>query len=231
MDVLTICQRAAPWMGISVPDAVFGSSQREHVELAAIVNEAAGDIAEAHDWQLLKRLCTYAGDGATEAFDAPTDYGWMPKDQRIWSSEQEAPMTHVLSHDDWLELEVKSYDLVVRAWTLIGGQFAFKPTMAVGETAKLYYQSNLYAYGISAGNKAEFTADTDTFRLSDRLLKLAIIWRWRASKSLDYAEDVTNYGIELARVIDRDRGAKMLAIGRGRHPRGVDIAYPQAIAP
>lgn len=231
MTILAACRGAAPYIGLAVPTSVFGSSEREHLELAEIANEAAADIMEAHDWQGLKVLQTYTGDGAAADFALPADFLRMPKDQRVWSSAQETPMTHVLSHDDWLELDVKSYELVIRAWTFLGGRFAVKPTMPTTETAKFYYQSNLYAQNAGGENRASFTMDSDVFRLPERLVKLDIVWRWKAAKGMDYAEDMANAEMARAKSIAADKGPRTLAIGRGAYPRGVTIAYPQAIRP
>lgn len=226
--ILDIIGRAALVIGSSVPSAVFGSSDREALELGEAAHEAADHMAEFHDWQRLKRLATMTGDGSTTAFDLPSDFLRMPKDQRVWSSAQETPMTHVLSHDDWLELDVKAYELVIRAWTILGGEFHTKPALDAGETAKFYYQSRMKVNG---GAKEEFSADEDTFDLDDRVLKLGIIWRWKANKGLDYAEDMVNYEMALATAVAADKGSRTLAIGRGTYPRGVSIAYPQAITP
>lgn len=231
MTVLSACRSAAPYIGLALPTSVYGSSEREHIELAEIANEAAADIMEAHDWQGLKLLNTYTGDGAAADFALPSDFLRMPKDQRVWSSAQETPMTHVLSHDDWLELEVKSYELVIRAWTILGGRFAIKPTMPSTETAKFYYQSNLYARAGDGSFKTAFDSDADSFRLPERLLKLAIIWRWKAAKGMDYAEDMANAETAQAKAIAADKGSRTMAIGRGSYPKGVTIAYPQAITP
>lgn len=230
MTVLSAIQGASVGLGLAAPSAVFAATDRTAVEMAEIAREAAQAIAEAHDWQVLKRLQTYTGTGAADAFDLPADFLRMPKDQRIWSSAQETPMTHVLSHDDWLELEVKTYELVTRAWTILGGQVAIKPTMPTGETAKFYYQSSHFARD-GAGTKADFTADGDEFRLPERVLKLGIVWRWRALKGLDYSEEMVNFEIALSKAIAADKGPRTLAMGRGRWPKGVTIAYPQAVRP
>lgn len=227
--VLATCQKASVKIGIAVPAAVYGSSTREHLELSQIANDAAEDILEQHDWQTLKTLHTITGDGATTEWALPTDFLRMPKDQRVWSSAQETPMTHVKSHDEWLELEVKSYELVTRCWTLLGGMLHTKPALATGETAKFYYQSRNYAVGTA--EQEAFTDDADTFRLPDRVLQLGIVWRWRSAKGLNYAEEMTNYEIALAKAIDADKGPRMFAIGRATMPRDADIAYPQAITP
>lgn len=229
-SVLDITGKACAYLGIEAPEALAASTDRTAVELAAVVQDAAEYIADQHDWQALKVLNTYTGTGAATAFDLPSDFLRMPKDTNIWSSAQETPMTHVLSHDDWLELEVKSYELVIRAWTIIGDQVAIKPTMPATETAKFYYQSTKI-FNDGSSNIAEFTADTDTFRLGDRLLRWGIIWMFKATKGLDYAEDLATFEIVLAKRIAEDKGARTIAVGRGRYPRGVDIAYPQAITP
>jgi len=47
----------------------------------------------------------------------------------------------------------------------------------------------------SGGVGEEFLNDADTFRLPERLLKLGMIWKWKALKGSPYAEDLGNYEV------------------------------------
>ncbi len=233
MTLLTAIQGACPHLGIAVPSVVYASTDREHVELVEIAREAVDDIVDAADWHTLKTLATITGDGSAASFALPSDYLRMPKDQQLWSNAQETPLSHVESHNDWLELDIKAFELVLRAWTLLSGEVAIKPTLPSAELVKYYYISNK-AIVSSSVNVADFAADGDTLRVStdgDRLLKLAIIWRWRALKRLDYAEDLNNYQMALDRAIMRDGGAKVIKVGMSRGMSGAQSAYPQAITP
>jgi hypothetical protein len=57
-------------------------------------------------------------------------------------------------------------------------------------------------------------------------LTLSIIWRWRASKRLEYAEDLKNFEIAMSEETARDKGSRILVVGAQRTPYGLRIAYP-----
>lgn len=226
MTILSVCQSASKIIGLAVPDAVMASTAREMVELSNIAQEMADRIASGHDWQPLSRIATVTGDGSTEAFDLPSDYDRMLLKAKVWSSSLETALSHILDLDQWLALDVQSFDFVVNAWTIYGGQIHIKPALASGVTAKFFYQSNLVVSPNAGENKTTFTADTDTFRLDERLLTLGIIWRWKEAKGQDYAEPMADYEEAKERLVLRDRGSKMLRIGPVRMPSDVRIAYP-----
>jgi len=229
MTILSVCQQVTPVIGLEVPTQVFGGTDREQIELQALANEMAQRIARAHDWELLTTLSTYTGDGVAETFALPSDYDRMPKKAQLWSSSLETPLTHITSTDRWLDLDVRSFDFVINAWIKIGGEIGIKPAMATGVTAKHYYQSNLIVEPVSGPNQTEFLLDTDAFRLSERLLKLGMIWQWKANKGHPYAEDLANYEEFKEKEISDDKGSRILFIGPRRRPKGTRTAYPQAI--
>ena len=229
MTILSVCQQVATVIGINVPSQVYGGTDREQVELQSLANEMAKRIARAHDWQLLMTVATYAGDDVAETFALPTDYDRMPKKAQLWSSTLSTPLTHIQSADRWLDLDIRAFDFVVNAWIIIGGEMAIKPAMATGVSAKHYYQSNLIVSPASGPDQVEFVIDTDTFRLSERLLKLGMIWQWKANKGLPYAEDMANFEELKEKQIGADKGSRMLVIGARRRPSGVKTAYPQSI--
>ena len=72
----------------------------------------------------------------------------------------------------------------------------------------------------------EFRNDTDTFILSETLLKLAIIWMYRQSKGRPYAEDMATYEREKEKLIAQDGGSKIITVGKVRMTGDFDIAYP-----
>lgn len=229
MTLLSVVQDVAKVVAVDVPDQVAASTDRDHVELFGLANEMAARIASGHDWQTFSHIHTLTGDGSTEDFSLPDDYDRMMVKSQVWSSSLETPLSPISDLDQWLGLEVQSFDFVVNAWTIYGGLMHIKPALATDVTAKFFYQSNLIIAPSSGANKELFTADDDTFRLSERLLELGMIWQWRANKGLPYAEDMVNYETLLARLVARDKGSRMLRIGRVRMPSDVSVAYPQAI--
>lgn len=231
MSLLTVFQEACTsGIALEKPAAVYGSTTREHIELANIANEMAAMIAASHEWQILNQIAVIAGDGTTEDFALPSDYDRMLDKSQLWSTSLETPLSPISDRDQWLELDIKSFDFVINAWILYGGEIHIKPALSTGVQVKYWYQSNLWGLN-GATPISEFTADTNTFRIDERLLKLGIIWKWREMKGLPYAEDLATYERLLAKLAMRDKGSRIIRLGKAVLPRDTTVAYPQSIVP
>jgi hypothetical protein len=227
--ILEIVRSAAPRIGIARPDQLFGNTSDESVEIRAVLQEAADRIVRAHDWSKLKVEETHTGDGVTEGFALPADYIRMAKEAQIWSTRWQHPLAPVTA-EEWLRLDVREYDLIVGTWIILEGQVKYRPPLATGETGRFFYISDLAVAPASGANKARFTADTDTFRLGDRILELALIWEWRAAKGLPYEEHMATAETALAQAISDDKGARIIAQSSRRNFKG-KMAYPWGIVP
>jgi hypothetical protein len=229
MTALSVLQEAAPFIGLEVPTGVLSSTVREHVELKAVLNDMADTIAKSQSWQLLKRLATLTGDGTTEDFSLPSDYDWMPDTNDIYASDNDRPLCKVGNENIWLDHLEREFDPVPGEWIIYGGQLHIRKALGTGITARFFYQSNLMVAPATGANKATFTVDTDTFRLSERLLKLGVIFRWKQLKGLPYAEEMNDFENLKEKLAARDRGATMMSQGSGRIRRGVTVAYPGSV--
>lgn len=232
MTLLSVCKDVCKVIALEIPTTIIANDDREIVELLGVANEMAMRIAAGHEWQKFSAVCEYEGDGEQEDFDLPDNYDRMLVKASVWSSSLETALSPITDLDKWLEIDVQSFDFVINAWTIYGGQMHIKPALATGVTAKYFYQTNEFIADEDGYTyRPEFEADDDSFRLNERLLKLGMIWQWRAHKGLPYAEDMANYESALAREVMRDKGSRMLRIGKVRMPSDVRTAYPQAIEP
>lgn len=232
MTILTACQEAAVKLNQPRPTSVFSTSDAFANELVLAANETVEAIVGGYDWQKLTTLATFTGDGTTEAFDLPSDYVRMIKKAKVHSATwQNAAFTAAADEDAWLYAKDTSIVGTPGIWIILGGQFQVFPAMAVGETARFYYISNLAVAPNSGANKATFTLDSDTLRFSEELLRLGIVWQWRANKRMEYAEDMQNFEITMAQIYGADKGSSILTVGRRRISSSVDIAYPGMITP
>jgi hypothetical protein len=77
----------------------------------------------------------------------------------------------------------------------------------------------------SGGYGNAFMADTDSFRLDERLLKLGMVWQWKQNKGTSYAEDMGTYSDALSIAMGHDSPAPII-IGRRPMGGGVRTAYP-----
>lgn len=231
MTVLTAIQNVSASIALDRPEAVFSSTEREHFELQVLANTAGLYIAKDSEWQALKVVATLTGDGSATAFDLPADYDRMLKAAELRSSRYITSLTHINDSDQWLDMEIRQFNQIAGMWTLFGGQIHIRPAPAVGEEVKFFHMSKLWARDDQGSLKEGFANDADTFRLSETLLELCMIWKWRAQKGLPYAQDQDNYEDAKEKVIVADKGARILAVGRPRRLRGAATAYPVSIVP
>jgi hypothetical protein len=70
-----------------------------------------------------------------------------------------------------------------------------------------------------------FMNDGDTFRLDERLLKLGMIWQWKAQKGSPYAEDMGSYEDALRRAAGADSPAPTI-IDRLPISQTARVAFP-----
>jgi hypothetical protein len=233
MTILSVIKGVCPVIGLDVPEAVFASTAREHIELCSVANEIATRIgSDTRDWTKLKTLATLSGDGVAAGFALPADYLRMIKKASLWSSYSPfAKLTHYPDVDQWLGLQVQNVRQLIGAWTIIGDQIQINPVVPSGHSVKFYYITKNIVKPTDGPAKAAFTLDTDSYVLDERVLRLGIIWQWRANKGLPYSEDLANYEDALAVAAGSDRGSNIITMGQRRARLGADVAYPGVIVP
>ncbi len=229
MTVLTAAQTAGLRIKGEAPVSLFSSPTDFAKELANLATEVAVSIMKAHDWRRLTLLKTITGDGTDTSFALPSDYDRMPLGAKVYSASSMMPLRPARDVNQWLEFEIDPVVGDPGFWIILGNEFHIKPPLGNASTAKLYYISNLC---ITAGTKAAFTADADTFDIGgDRLVTLGLIYRWKELKGLDFALDEENYKTALSQEIGRDKGARILFAGAPRFSSDVNVAYPGVITP
>jgi hypothetical protein len=228
MTLLTTVNQVCAVIGVHKLTSVFSGidGNRTAFELLALANEMAQRIAgDARDWTMLRLTQTYNGDGTKEAFDLPANYKRMLSTSNVWrSTYTQAPMRFIPDTDEWLQRRrVNYYNAPHGEWTIYGGQMHIWPIMAVGVTASFPYLDRNCVALASGGNGFEFMADGDLFRLSERLLRLGMIWQWKANKGSPYAEDMASFEDAMSVAMGSDSPAPIIV---GNIPASGNVAYP-----
>jgi len=226
MTLLSALQSATVRLVGQKPTTFFSATDGIEVELTTLANDVVKDIIGGHDWRALTTLGTLIGyDGV--AFDLPSDFDRLPRAVRVWSTSWPGMFySPAKTLNEWYDLQQFSTSGAPGWWILLGGQMQIWPTVPTGTNVQFYYQSKNAVLSEAGAAKEEFTSDTDTFRLNERVLTLGVIWRWRAWKGLEYAEDMRNYELALSQEIASDKGSQIIAEGAPRIPAGVSVAYP-----
>ena len=229
MTVQSVVREVCSFVGVRPPNgSIFLTSQQDRTawEFVQLANEMVQRIAyDTRDWQLLRKRCAFIGNGTQASFPLPPDYQRMLLTSEVWrSSNTNAPMSFVSDPDDWLRKELQGYISPMGEWILEGGEMHIRPVLIADETAQFYYLRNTPVKLNSGGFGTQFLNDADTCVFPERLLKLALIWQWKANKGATYAEDLANYEDALAKVAGADKPSPVLV---GTQPMSSDanIAY------
>lgn len=230
MTVLTACAEAAIELNQPEPSTLFSTTDQFAKELRTQANRTAVAVAKAYDWQKLLAIHTLTGDGTTTSFSLPSNYARMTKGADLLTSSFGYRLVKARDANQWLYYQINNTIIGYPGrWIIIGGAIEVLPAIADGDTVKFYYIKNTIVTGASA--QTNFESDTDTFDLPERLITLGVVWRWRAQKRREYAEDLRNFEIALAEETATDKGSRVLVVGQQRIPVDAELAHPAIVVP
>lgn len=198
MSLLTAVQRVARQTGLTPPSSVMGSGEETWLQMVEWAQETVDDLAIRHDWRALHGTSAITGDGTTTDFALPSDFARLSKMPALSLDGSLSGFWPTGPVDDprFISAQTALIGWPGRAYKIEGGYVKFATAPASGELYTLSYQSSKPIYSIGSGtptNIAEWLYDTDTLRISERLLRLGLAWRWKAAKGLDYAEAMSSF--------------------------------------
>lgn len=230
--LLEIVQDACADVGQPRPSLVASATEETPKRMLRLLNKAGQQLLKDHDWNALTTVQTVTPT-ATQVQSAhpPSDFDRFTSETALWDIGMKRPAVGPLAMDKWLRLVVEVTSAADKYWTLIAGKVNILPVPAVTDSFVYSYQSKNWVLSGSSAAKAAFTDDDDTPRISDELLILELIWRWKQSIGLDYGEDMASAARLKETIIAADRGNRILSLAtpfRGELP---DSYWPGVITP
>lgn len=215
MTMLSICATAALRVGLPSLSAIAGNSNDNAVRLLALANEEGEDLSQRHRWQILTREATFTtlateSQGLMTAL-AGSDFQWL-NTETVWDRDSNEPW-HVMDDTEWQRSKANAITGPYPRFRIRGGYMIAIPTPTAGHTVAFEYQSANWATAQDGTTgKSSFTADDDTAKLSEPLMTLGVVWRWKKMMGLDYAENFRTYQMQVANHISRDGASKRITM-------------------
>src|SRR4029434_10549876 len=226
---LVVVQDVCATVGVEMPTSVFTNinANRTMQEMVALANEVAQRIAyDTREWTKLKLQQVFAGDGVATGFNLPANYKRMLFTASVWrSTSTQQPMEFVNDTDVWLRRRAANEYNAWGEWTLLGEQMLIYPAMGVSVTARFPYLDRNCVRLNAGGYGERCVTDADSYRLDERLLKLGMVWQWKAQKGSPYAEDMGTFGDALQIAMGADKPAPIM-VDRVPLSMSARIAYP-----
>ncbi len=230
MTLLTVVKDVCATVGVQVPSTVFGgiANNRTMQEMVSLASEMAQRIAfDTRDWQGMQVGHTFVGDGVATNFNLPADFKRLLLNSNVWrSTSTQQPMMFIPDVDEWTRRRLAGETDSRGEWRLFGTYMGIHPAMGVGTNAAFIYLNRNCVRLASGGAGDTFMGDGDQFVLDERLLKLGMVWQWKAQKGSPYAEDMGSYSDALANAMGHDAPAPILIDRRPMSHSNRGVAYP-----
>lgn len=228
MTLLSMIGDVMQALGNPAPQVVVSSTDTTVLELLAMANTSGKALAIAYPWQEITKECVFTSTAAYDqgAFnsDLVTDGDFNRlSNNTLWNRSQimqaMGPVTGVEWQSD-VAFQAAAPMPKFRIWQnhLWLGPVGSLPV--AGYTWAFEYISSNWCQSAAGVGQSAWAADTDTGILSENLMKLDVLWRWKASKSLEYADDLENFTTEFNLRTGQTTGARSLYLG------GANVIFP-----
>lgn len=212
--VQTACKR----IGLTAPSSVVGNATENIIRLLALANEEGEDLAQRHRWQRLVDEATFT-TSAAESQGAITTiagaaFGWIC-DDTVWnrtSIRQWFPVSDV----DWQQMKARTVTGPATYFRIRGNNLIALPTPTAGDTIAFEWVSKNWCQSSGGTGQSAWSADADTGIVDEAVMTMGVIWRWKHTNGLDYAEDFRKYETRVANLISRDGSRPRLNMGGAR---------------
>jgi hypothetical protein len=206
-------QKSCRLLSLPIPTEVVTSPDTQVQLLYALAQEEGEEMADCHDWQVLTEQHTFNTVAAeVQPGAVPSDWDHFINNSffnRTTRREMLGPITPQM----WQAIKAQpQFNQVFLCFRERDGNFLITPEPAAGNEIAYEYISKNFVVAANGDRKAEFTADTDTTVLPEKLIVLGIRWRFLKSKGLDYNEDFRTYQEQLQESTSREQGATKLDV-------------------
>ena len=214
MSILSVLTTAMPICGLPVPAQAVSSTDSNVQKFVALAQDLGDELAERFWWRNLNIAGQITGDGTTTLFALPSDWGVLSPGQKFNSSVYPLlPLPGPVSNETLSALKVLPSFPTRPVWRIIGGTLEFFPALGAGEVVTFnYYSTNWVSNAGGTQRQPGFLLDSDFSMIDEKLLRRGLVYRWKQSKGLDYAEDFRSYQISLDRAAGREDAERIVAM-------------------
>lgn len=229
MSLLTLIGNASVRIGEPRPGVVVGATDPTVMQLLSLANEVGTELMDTGDWRKLRKEKTFTTLAQeTQTGMVPTDLGaWI--DETFWNRTARRPIYGPISSAQWQAWKAFDTFPVMDVFYFRGSDILVQPVPPAGETYAFEYIKNLWCQSAVGVEQSEWLADTDTGILSERLMTLGIIWRYKQARGLNYDKDEEIYNLEVSKELAKDspRSTHSFANGNNWWGRRPGLVIPE----
>lgn len=204
MTLLTVVQEVCDELSLDEPTDVLSSTDLMVRQLARLVQRQGDDMARIYDWSKLIVQREFTSSGDYPQTEPPADWERFLDNSTLWNKSRLWRVNGPVLPADWQRLRVINSNPVPQIWRVLDGKIDIYPVTA-GEIYTYEYVSGEWITHADGTTGRTFTGDDDTSRISERLISLGVIWRWKKAKGFAWEAFKKDYDDMLENEIGSDR--------------------------
>jgi hypothetical protein len=215
LTLLTILQDVCDEIGLPRPSTVISNTDGTVRQLLALSNRSGKMLAQRGTWEELTTsatITTIAAElqGAVETL--LPGFNWYLY-QTMWNRDTRMKVWGPLYPPEWQFLKAATVTGPFPDFRIQNKNLYMLPVPTAGQTIGLEYMSRNWCESSGGTGQEKWAADTDVGILSEDLLTVDLIWRFKAAKGFDYAEDFRQAEIAINNALARSGGKQVLNAG------------------
>lgn len=225
---LQIIQKACSRLGLTQPNAALSSTDLQTIQLVALANEEGEELSERFAWQSLQTETTFTTLAANLQGNLTTiapGFRFVCHDT-MWNRNTRIPIRPI-DERTWQTWKATGITGPYSTYRIQLDAIYFIPTPTAGHTIAFEYQDRRWCMSSDELTKrTAFSADGDLCRIDPELITLGVIWRFKASKGLEYGEDFAKYEKRVMNTFAKD-GIKPNKYLNGAQTYSTGISVPE----
>lgn len=231
MSLLTLIQNVCAELSLDIPGLVIGSPDPTTAQLRVLSQRAGDELARDYDWSILRIPTQFTSTGAyPEPNQPPADWERFADASVLWNNSMLWRLNGPVDAQTWQRNRIYNSNPVPQIWRLMqGGKLAIYPNTVGQIISYEYVSANWVSISPSGVSSPTWTTDNDTSLISQRVLELSLMWRWKRSKGLEYAEEMENFQRAKESEIGSDRASSAFSLSKPNRGNIPDNYWPGTI--
>jgi hypothetical protein len=233
MSLLSIIKTVMDSNGWPMPVASVASSQDQNMRQSfALANLALKATSFRHNWPALIREHSFMTVPGQGEYALPEDFHHMVVPSAV-NADQYYSLKGALTPIQWYRYSLNGGINWSEGFRIdaVAGKLIIAPTPGTPQQLVFMYITKNIAKSSEDVPQDAYYTDTDVSLIDEDLIQLALTWRWRQKKGLDYTAEMAEFSGTMKQRIAQYLGTGELPIGapHGQYPPLTQGRIPDVI--
>ena len=225
MTLLTMVRAACAETNQPQPTSVVNSTEVTAQQMLSLANAIGDELQKDYAWQTLVREASFSAAATASQgtiISKASDFDRFVNDT-MFNRTAGWRVRGPVSAQEWQAVQASGVSGLDRAFYIRQGNIYMTPTPTAGDSIYFEYVTTKWCESSGGTAQLAFAADADVCRLNERLMTMALVYRFRQAKGLPHVEHLARFEKHLKNLLLSDGAKAILSMAGPRRMSGVNI--------